>query len=63
MYSWEITNTLKYYEYNLPSYVYLDMTGNSPQINRVAYNAGNNRIDMWDNEGNHWDFKVYYEAA
>jgi len=63
MYSWEITNTMEHYNYNLPSNVYLEMTDNSPQINHVTYNAWNDRLEMWDKEGSYWSFKVYYEAA
>jgi len=63
MYSWEIMQTMEQYYYNLPSKVYLDITEHSPQINHVAYNAGNNRFEIWDREGNHWNFGVYYDAA
>lgn len=63
MYSWEITQTIEHYNYNLPSYLYLDMTSSSPQINHVAYMADNNHIEMWDKEGCHWYFKVYYYEA
>ena len=63
MYSWEITNLVERYNHNLPSWAYLDMTENSPQIGRVTYNAWNDKIEMWDEEGNYWIFKVYYDAA
>lgn len=32
MYSWEIDNTIKKYNYNLPSSVYVDIINTSPQI-------------------------------
>ena len=63
MYSWEITKTMQDYDYNLPSNVYLAMTENSSQLVRITYNAWNDKLEMWDNEGGYWDFKVYYEAA
>ena len=63
MYSWEITKTMQDYNFSLPSKVYLDITGNSPQIDHVTYSAWNGRLEMWDNEGGYWNFEVYYEAA
>ena len=63
MYSWEITKTMEYYGYNLPSNIYLDITEHSPQINHVTYSAWNGRMEMWDKEGEYWNFSVYYEAA
>jgi len=63
MYSWEITQTLEYYNHNLPSNVYLDITDKSPQLNVVTYHAWNNCIEMWDREGEHWQFNVYYAAG
>lgn len=63
MYSWEITQTMKNYNYCLPSHVYLNMADNSPQINHVLFNAWNSRFEMWDDEGEYWNFEVFYEAA
>jgi len=63
MYSWEIAQTMEKFNYDLPSYVYLDMTDNSPQINRVMFNAGSNQFEVWDQEGSYWSFQVHYEAA
>lgn len=63
MYSWEITKIMKDYDFYLPSHVYLDMTETSPQINHVMFNAWNSRFEMWDTEGEYWNFEVYYEAA
>ena len=63
MYSWEITQIMERYNYNLPSQVYLDVTQNSPQINRVSFNPGNNRFEIWDKEGCYWNFEVYNQAA
>lgn len=63
MYSWEITQIMQRYDYHLPSNVYLDITNHSPQINHVTYNAGDNRLEMWDKEGEYWKFAVYFDAA
>ena len=63
MYSWEIMQIMEQYNYNLPSRVYLDITENSPQINHVAYSEWNSHFEIWDREGNYWNFGVYYEAA
>lgn len=63
MYSWEITQVMKDYEYRLPSHVYLYITESSPQVNHVSFNAWNSRFEMWDNEGEYWNFEVYYQAA
>ena len=63
MYSWEITNTMEAFNYSLPSNVYLDLTQNSPQINRIMFSAGNDQFEIWDDEGGYWMFKVYYDAA
>ena len=64
MYSWEITKTMQHYDYCLPSYVYLDMTENSPQLNRISFiNTSNPRFEMWDEEGEYWNFSVYHDEA
>lgn len=63
MYSWEITQVMEQYNYDLPSKIYLDMTENSPQINHVSYSAYNNSFEIWDKEGGYWRFAVHYEAA
>ena len=63
MYSWEITQLMERHSYNLPSYVYLNVTENSPQIKGVTYNTYSNRFEMWDQEGESWIFEVFYEAA
>lgn len=63
MYSWEITNIMKTYDYCLPSHIYLDITENSPQINHVTFNGYDSHFEMWDIEGVYWNFEVYYQAA
>jgi len=61
MYSWEITQTMEQYNYNLPSNIYIDITENSPQINHISYNACNGRLEMWGTEGEYWNFAVYLQ--
>lgn len=39
MYSWEITQLVEKYDHSLPSNIYLEVTSNSPQINRIICNA------------------------
>ena len=63
MYSWEITQTMKDYDYCIPSNVYLDITENSSQINHVTFNPWDSSFEMWDEHGEYWNFKVYYKAA
>ena len=63
MYSWEITQTMEHYEYNLPSNVYLEITNNSPQIEKVIYHPCGGRFEICDEEGASWNFDVHYEAA
>lgn len=63
MYSWEITNLMEHYNYNLPSYLYLDITRNSSQINKVTYIANNREFEIRDRDGGYWRFTVYYAAA
>ena len=59
MYSWEITKTMEYYNYKLPTHVYLDITQNSPQIDHIVYHDWNSRFEMWDHEGEYWNFGVF----
>jgi len=59
MFSHEITQLIEQHNYNLPSYLYLHITGTSPQINHVEA-SDDGRVQMWDQEGQHWNFSVYY---
>lgn len=63
MYSYEISHVIEKYQSNIPSSIYLDICDNSPQINRILYNPWSDCFDIWDNEGNYWNFKVFYEAC
>lgn len=61
MYSFEIDNILKQYNYNLPSDVYLRVFDPkvSTQISHTIYNPWGNYFSVWTNDNCHWEFKVY----
>ena len=59
MYSWEIDQKMKEYNYNIPSFLYIDIISNSPQIKYIKYNPYDNSFEIWTNEGIYWKFKVY----
>lgn len=59
MYSWEIDQKMKEYNYNIPSFLYIDIISNSPQITYIKYNLYDNSFEIWTNEGIYWKFKVY----
>ena len=63
MYSWEISKTMETFNYNLPAHIYLDITENSPQINRVEFNAYDSRFEIWAENEEYWNFQVYCSAA
>lgn len=58
MYDREIQSALSYYNFNLPSTVYLHICNTSPQITHIKYDAFTNRFNMTTNENN-WNFTVY----
>lgn len=60
MYSYEITDIMNRYNFTLPSSVYQDIWRKSPQLNHCIYKPFGDYFEMWDNEGNHWKFSVYY---
>ena len=59
MYSWEIDQKMKEYDYNIPSFLYIDIISNSPQIRHIKYNPYDNYFEIWTDEGDYWKFKVY----
>lgn len=58
MYSWEITELTQKYKNTLPSDVYINICRTSPQIDHIKYEPYGEQYDMWDKDGNHWNFKV-----
>ena len=63
MYSYEIDELIKKYNYNIPSSVYIKISNvrSNPQIDHVEYNAWSNNFIMWTNDGYSWTFSVYKE--
>ena len=69
MYTWEIGETLKQYNYNIPSSVYLDICRSSPQIIYITYNGGTRykivckeKKDNGNYEFPEWEFSVNYDG-
>lgn len=59
MYSWEIDQKMKEYDYNIPSFLYIDIISNSPQIRHIKYNPYDNDFEIWTDDSGYWKFKVY----
>ena len=61
MYSWEIENELKRYNYNLPAKLYASMfsVANSPQVSKIKYDVGEDVFTVWTDDGYCWRFRVY----
>lgn len=61
MYSHEIDQKIKQYNYQLPSSVYLEISdvNKSPQIDHIKYNAYSNCYSIWTKDGWCWNFQVY----
>ena len=69
MYTWEIGETLKRYNYNIPSSVYLDICRSSPQIIYITDNGGTRykivckeKKDDENYEYPEWEFSVNYDG-
>lgn len=59
MYSWEIDQKMNEWDYNIPSYLYIDILNTSPQIHHTKYNPYGDYFEMWTDDGSYWKFKVY----
>lgn len=59
MYSYEITQLMESSGYNIDSETYINMIKSSPQINHIAYKQFDNCFNMWDDNGEYWNYKVY----
>lgn len=59
MYSNEIENILKSYNYNIDSNTYIHICSTSPQIVRVKYNPYSQYFEIWTNNNYYWKFNVY----
>jgi len=58
MYSYEIEDIMKKYNYNLPSNIYLKICFNSDQISDVKYS--NNIFEIWTKDNYYFKFNVYH---
>ena len=70
MYTWEINDIMKFYNYNLPSSVYLDICKSSPQIMYITAHDGNPFkivCKEQNDDGSYyypeWSFSVYYDGS
>lgn len=64
MYNWEIDNIMKANNYNLPSYLYLDICQQSPQINFIKRIDGNKYKIVAKDENNNsreWVFSIFLD--
>lgn len=61
MYSWEIDQKIKQYDYNIPSSVFLHISNvtYSAQISYIKYDAWSNTFTMGTKDGWNWRFQVY----
>ena len=61
MYSHEIDQKMKQYNYQLSSSVYIEISdiNKSPQIDHIKYNAYSDSFAIWTKDGWNWNFKVY----
>ena len=59
MYSYEIDNCIKEYNYNLPSKLYLKICKESPQISEVKYEPFENKFSIKTKDSYFWKFGVY----
>lgn len=67
MYPYEILAYLKQRNYYVggDDLLKLISTNENPQINHIKFNSGSGKYDMWDTEGNHYEFTAmpYNEAV
>ena len=61
MYTFEITQVMQQYNYDLPSNVYSKILNSTPQIQRVKFNPYGRHFEIWTNDGGFWNFVVHYE--
>lgn len=58
MYSYEIDELMKIYNYSLLSHQYLHICKTSPQINYIEYKPYGNYFEMSTSDGYYWKFTV-----
>lgn len=61
VYSWEIDQKIKYFNYNLPSSVYIEISdvNKNSQIGHIEYDSWSNSFTIWTKDGWNWRFQVY----
>ena len=59
MYTYEIDNIIRKYNYTLPSYVYSEICKTSPQINWIKYTPYDDSFEIATSDGGYWKFSVY----
>ena len=65
MFTWEIDNLMKKYQYNLPSSAYLEICKTSPQIIFIKREYDNQFKIVTkedDNSSTEWEFGVYRDT-
>lgn len=50
MYSWEIDNEIKRFNYVLPASVYINICNTSPQIDHIKFDKDHGEFSMWTND-------------
>ena len=61
MYDWELHNYLKERNYNLNHLEYDYVCKTCPQLNHIKYEPYEDLFKMWSNDGEYFEFKVYYD--
>lgn len=59
MYNWEIKDFLNKSNYFISYSMFLDIVRSSPQIDHIKYDPWKDCINMWDKDGNSFEFKIY----
>lgn len=67
MYSWEVEEFLRKRNHYIGGDDLMKVTSilNNPQLNHIKFNAETSEYEMWDKEGNYFNFKAmpYTEAV
>jgi len=61
MYDWELHSYLKERNYNLNHLEYDYVCKTCPQLNHIKYEPYEDLFKMWSNDGEYFEFKVYYD--
>ena len=61
MYDFEIDNTMKKFNYNIPNEEYIKIC-DSPQIIRISYSAYGDYYEIRTSNDGYWKFKVYLNS-